>query len=359
LEASGMKELRVRGARRAGSQAGARRSSRRFSNPVYARLWAFLLALAAVFPAFAEEEIAPPPESGFFSAYALSFQSIAGAWIGQSEELVFRGNADGSGERLLSELLWGMRPVWYLGFTLEAAPAKASRQGVFVSARARFGLPGKSGLMQDRDWDDDAAPNRLTQFSEHTTVTHAALHAELNAGWNIPAGKAAAVRPYINGSCRYFSFSARDGYLDYSGSPIKSVYGEIMTFTQLFWTVSPGVSFQYTFELPEGRSVTLEPFAEAGLQISYSSHDNHILREVRGLQFFDKARTGIVFSGGAALHFAFKNRLGLRAAGAYTRLSGVRGTTVTLNTETGDAAPSTGSGAGFSFFDVSLALTFR
>jgi outer membrane protease len=375
LGTSGIRALRVRGARRAGSQAGARRSSRRFSNPFYARLWAFLLALAAVFPAFAEEEAAPPPRKGVFSDYALQFQAIGGAWLGRSEELVYRNETSA---QLLSRLLWDMLPVWYLGFALEAAPDTARRRGgFFTSFSARFGIPWKSGVMRDRDWSVPEDPGFLTEFSEHTVISRTAMQAELSAGWSIPLGGALAFRPYLNGVCRSLSFSARDGYTDYQnqddnddyipGRTVTPVYGEIITFSQLFWSLAPGFSIRYTGGTPGRRAFILEAVSEAGYVISYSSEDNHKKKE---LQFFDRANKGLILRGGISVHFLFKNRLGLRAAASYTRISGVRGSTIVRNQEAvsddgvyvpaGSTARSRGtSGAGLSLFDVSLALTFR
>ena len=117
---------------------------------------------------------------------------------------------------LLSELRWDMKPVFYYGIQLDFnLNDLMSKPGFFASTSFRAGIPGDSGVMEDRDWqsyENDA----LTSFSSHTNKTGEFYWLDVKLGASFPVKQYFYIKPFFCGSWMRFSFSGRDGYGQYA-----------------------------------------------------------------------------------------------------------------------------------------------
>ncbi|MCL2214771.1 MAG: omptin family outer membrane protease [Treponema sp.] len=150
----------------------------------------------------------------------LSLGVSFGFVYGQAAELVYPTDTKGE---LLSELLWDIKPVFYFQLQAEYVrknPVKAA--GLYTSLSFRAGLPGDSGILQDRDW-MSIENDGLTHFSEHTNRTNNFFWLDATVGLLIPVKSYFYLKPFLSGSWMHLSFTGRDGYGAYARS--KNTYG--------------------------------------------------------------------------------------------------------------------------------------
>ena len=148
-------------------------------------------------------------EQPFKNSLDFSFGTHFGFVYGQPVELVYP--SDTAGE-LLSELIWPMKPVLYLGLQTDlnySNPAIIFQ--FFTSLSFRYGFPGESGTHENRDW-MDIETDHLTHFSSHTNITQDFYWLDLVLGVNIPVNKALYIKTSINYTWMHFAFSGNDGY---------------------------------------------------------------------------------------------------------------------------------------------------
>ena len=333
----------------------------RLKPPFYAGIYGIVTAIfiCAALPAGAQTE-APvteqPVKKNIFANYALSVSTTAGLWVGQSEEIVYQ---DTNSNEYISQLIWDMKPLAKIGLTLELGPDNnIMRKGVFFIVNAQFAMPNTSGIMLDRDWDPEYwdFPGQLTNRSEHTNRTRSAFLAELRSGWNFPVKSKMSFRPYLNFAYQYFSFSGQDGYREYKAEnnwEHIEMYGEVITFTQIFYMLSAGCSFYY----PIHEKIGIEAFAQAGYVILYGDEDNHL---ERGLQFIDFATRGLELQGGVQAKILPFNRIGFDIGASYKNVSNVRGMVSKRDVFSGTVRNfSNVCGAALSLFDISARMIIR
>jgi len=145
--------------------------------------------------------------------YVFSFDQHFGFAHGQALELVYPVNTAGG---LLSELRWDMKPVYYLGLNTGISRRDImSGPGFFTNISFKFGIPGDTGSMEDRDW-MSIENGGLTHFSCHTNHTNEFICLDAVAGVSFPVRTFLYLKPFISGSWMRFSFSARDGMGQYA-----------------------------------------------------------------------------------------------------------------------------------------------
>ncbi|MDR2509689.1 MAG: omptin family outer membrane protease [Spirochaetaceae bacterium] len=300
---------------------------------------------------YSQEEAVKPP--GFFSKYTFSLSASTGLWYGHTEELVYQ---NGESSDYISELIWELKPVLNLGVEFELALRRPmEQQGFFLNLRGKFGLPNESGLMLDSDWTDSSNMKLRTHYSEQENHTHTAILLGGSTGWNFPVMARAAIKLYVNLAYRYFAFSAQNGYLDYP-SGIKNIYGEVITFKQIFSSFTSGLSCYIKL----ANMFALEVFGDAGFVFYYDDEDFHQARaggQDFGLQYHDYSNNGIEYNVGAKFHVLFNSNLALIAGFRYSGITNVRGYSevryMTIGTEKPDwSKPSYTAGAALSLFDI-------
>jgi outer membrane protease len=309
-------------------------------------------------PATVEQPAPPPKKRGF--PYRMSLKTSAGFLYGQSEEIVYWWDAqNGHSDDKLSQLLWDMKTLYYISTELAFEPEQPfQKRGVFSCVKTSFGIPGPTGNMEDRDWDDETARKNLTIFSKHDNVTTGMFILNAGFGFSFPI-KRALIKPFVSFDLMHFSWSGNDGHGTYRGNPM-AYFGPVITYSQTWYIVSPGVSLVFQ----------LTPFIELGALLKITpliwcfDEDNHHLRQI---QFIDEMRWGLLAEPGAEVVFTPHDRLSLFLSAAFKEINDTRGITK-RSAITGGLAESTdsqnanivnGSGAGYHVFDIALGLKVR
>ncbi|MDR3147894.1 MAG: omptin family outer membrane protease [Treponema sp.] len=249
-------------------------------------------------------------------SYTLSLSSQFGMLWGQGEEQVYE-NADS--DRLLSQLLWDIKPLWYLGLGMEFAQKDPMEgPGIVGVLSAKFGIPAMSGTMEDRDW--QALGGKLSNYSWHDNLTEGAVMLDLTLGLSIPAWNLMTIRFFAGISYTRFSWGAYDGYYRY-GKKVGSVYDALTDSDSAFAMSGPVVSYsQDWLYLPFGiristlpKVVSLALYYSAGPVLNYLGQDRHYMRVGTGYygQFIDEMNGGYVLEGGGEFRFSPLERFSL------------------------------------------------
>jgi outer membrane protease len=289
--------------------------------------------------------------------YRISQTVSAGALIGRAEEIVYKpANKDD----VLSQLLWDLKPMAYLGSALSFSRSNPlSGLGAALDLSVKFGLPLKSGSMEDRDWQD---PNsgQLTDFSTHDAYLEGgALLLDFSGGIAIPIKSTVAIKALVSLSYMQFSWSAEDGYGDYlEFDIIKQKYGDewerndfngtVITYEQAWLIISPGIGLFW----PLGRAWSLDFRFFISPWIYAGDEDYHVARRKR---FNDYMRGGLYLEPGLDIAFAPNRFFSLVLHGSWRHIAGTRGDT----SENGSPLlRKDQAGAGFSAFDIGLSGKF-
>jgi outer membrane protease len=310
-----------------------------------------------------------------FGDYAFSIGTGAGILAGNAEEIVYRNAGNDS---MLSQLLWNMEPLFYMSSSINFSPVQPLQAiGFFGDLSFKFGFSGRTGVMEDRDWQDTRYPGNLTNFSSHNNYTRDAMVLDLAAGLSVPLFSRILLKFYLGMSYMAFSWDARDGYTQYAKTvggvydtitnpwdeslPKTNYYGPAISYSQNWMIFSPGLSvsttlFQY-FSVELGCGI--------GTVIYCESLDDHYSRK---LQFNDSMSGGLFLEPRLSVSFfSFPlfphSQITLSVYAAYRLMSGSRGTTYHRSTGSGVngqlySAPDSG-GAGFSAFDSGLLFSVR
>jgi outer membrane protease len=288
--------------------------------------------------------------------YAFSVSPLAGLLYGQVDEIVYKFPSD---DLYYSELIWDIKPIVYAGFGVDFVPISLFRKGSFTSSLSfKFGLPLKTGIMEDRDW-SNLSFDYVTHYSCHEAFLRNAVLAELMAGYSLNFGLL-DFSFYGEFSYTHLSWLAKNGFIQYppfdqSGNypqwqdaySKESISGDVIKYTQNWFIFSPGFSLNW-------RAASF--FSLKGL-FSYSpliycaDRDDHLLR---GITFKDYLLFGHYLKGGGELIFSRSGTKSLSLFFLYKHISGSRGYTLVKNYRENDAA-----GAGYSALELGAAIKIR
>jgi len=174
--------------------------------------------------------------------YSFSFGPLAGFVYGQSFEYVYKLHKSSD---LLSELIWDIKPIFYLGSQFDFGRADlTSGAGVFASLQFKAGFPAITGVMEDRDWTSNHS-GQLTHYSEHTNKTAEFFWLDFCAGTSIPIANQFYIKPLLAFSWMHFSFIGSDGFgtYEFENWEYHPFSGEVITYMQDWLLASLGVSF--------------------------------------------------------------------------------------------------------------------
>ncbi|MDL2230095.1 omptin family outer membrane protease [Treponema sp. OttesenSCG-928-L16] len=314
-------------------------------------------SVCPVLHADAEKKIIPLRENNLF------FVTLSTGFLyGQAEEIVYSG-ADT--DNYISQLLWDMKPLFYMGSSLEYCRHKAeNRPGFFASLSVKFGIPSKSGIMEDRDW---VSPDNayLTHFSSHKNYTDGAVLLDLKGGFSFPVRERHGLKLYAILSYMHFKWTARDGYYQYadrigvtdyfnpwdSSIPKTTLHGPAIAYSQDWLALMFGASFLLRFNGFFGTEFA----CHVGPVILCVARDDHFQRK---LQFSDYMTGGICVE--PALKFIFSpwNRVDFTFHVSYRYVGGTRGYAIQTDTYTGnETGPYKDSaGAGLSVMEAGLSF---
>jgi outer membrane protease len=303
--------------------------------------------------------------------YAISLGYQFGFLYGQAEEIVYPSDTVAP---LLSQLLWDIKPVFYNGLQLDFSRINPLlKWGFFGSLALKYGIPGKSGVLEDRDWlsiENDA----LTNFSSHDNITNEVFMVDASAGIALPLWSRFLLKAYANYSYMRFRFSGMDGYGIYARGktykpgtyppvpitffpidedPILADYSgrKVINYTQEWMTLALGFSFHCYFN----------KYFSAGLsfQISPLIFSNNMDEHLPYTQYNDRLWGRLLLEPGAVLSLSPTPWLTIALDCSWRRISGTRGASYVraygarIYTQQGEA------GAGLSILNTGLRLKVR
>jgi outer membrane protease len=303
----------------------------------------------------AQENPAGGPGLHFFAGSSL------GMLQGRAGEIVYRDK-----DNKLSELLWNFTPLVYIGGDAQLGwRSPRNGWGLFAGTSFKFGLPGETGVMEDRDWTHSRYPAFLTHYSVHDNTTETAVLFDMRIGASFRFLNTFMVKTYIAYNYMFFSWTAKGGsflYPESSGDNGGHGYWttpvEVGTYEQSWSVITPGVSFYGAFN----RYFNIELSLKASPFIWCGAEDNHILRN---LIITSDMSGGLFFEPGLLFSFVPKDSFTLSLSVVYRSISGTRGNGVYSGDEvykeygTYSMTLENGLGAGYGAFDIGIGAAFR
>lgn len=259
----------------------------------------------------------------------LRIDSMTGILWGHAEELVYANTGSSS---LLSQLVWPVEALFYQGSNLSYVSDDFGRFGFFTDLSVKFGFPGLTGTVTDKDW---ISPNNsfLTNFSAHDSHSESALLVDFKLGYSFPLNRYLVIQPFLSYASMNFRWTARDGYLQYgpnTGSPTPyttpwsssfpqvPVYGTGMAYQQIWSFLSFGLDLGWNF-LPRWTLYAGMGFSPGA---ACWDQDDHFLRL---LQFNENLSGGYGLEPQIRLVFAGSTRIDFSLSLSYRYIQGLRG----------------------------------
>jgi outer membrane protease len=294
--------------------------------------------------------------------YALSLSYQFGFLYGQTEEIVYPSNTVAP---LLSQLLWDMKPVFYNGLQLDLARIDPlEKRSFFASLSLKYGIPGKSGTMEDRDW-QSIENDALTDFSSHDNITRELFLADAMAGIALPLKSLFLLKIYANFSYMHFHFSGMDGYGIYAqrlgggkfapidDNPRREDYSgrKVINYAQKWMILALGYSFDYhpNRYFSAGLSFQISPL------IFCNDMDEHLPQT----QYNDLMLGGLLLEPGAGLSFSPTQWFTISLDCSWRHISGTKGSIYSRPYGTRTYTEGGKAGAGLSIFNTGLSLKVR
>jgi hypothetical protein len=240
----------------------------------------------------------------------------------------------------LSLLNWDLKPLVYLGLQAGIAAHNPDKKwGFFAGFRFKGGMPMKTGLMSDSDWEDGVSgdPIKYTDYinyySTHDNYEQTAIYTDVEIGGEMRFYKNFLFKAYLSYSFMYFNLRARNGIMLYpsgsfntnqQGTPGNhySVNGQNVCEYQQIWNiVSPAVSVegviagQFSFKL----SLALSPF------VFVTTRDDHLMRENGGMVIYGTQYIGLYAEPALEIRWSPKTYFTLSVNISYRSLNFARG----------------------------------
>ena len=261
--------------------------------------------------------------------YGVSVSPLVGILYGQGEEILYKySNRD----QYASQLLWDLKPLVYMGLAVDFGPRNPFHSsGLIAASSIKFGLPFKTGAMEDRDW-MNPQHDWLTHYSRHDAYAMNAILADISAGYSWRLSDTIALSAYGEFSFMYLSWSGDNGYAQYpeydsddnypawsSSFPKKYFSGKSILYTQTWFILSPGVSLKGRIN----RLFSLQWNINYSPLIYATARDDHLLYPSR--TFGDYLFFGHYLKGGGKVIFTPLNNLNLTLSLLYRYITGSRG----------------------------------
>jgi outer membrane protease len=300
--------------------------------------------------------------------FALSLSYQFGFLYGQAEEIVYPSNTKAT---LLSQLLWEMKPVWYNGLQLDFARINPlHKRSFFASLALKFGISGKSGTMEDRDW-QSIENDALTSFSSHDNITRELFMADVMGGIALPFRSGFLLKIHASFSYMLFRFSGMDGYGIYARSMGSGIYASIdddprrvdydgrkvINYSQQWMVLALGFSFNYYFNrfFSAGLSFQISPL------VFCNGLDEHFYNSPSwpDVQFNDYLFGGLFLEPGAGLSLSPTQWLTIALDCSWRHISGSRGGSYNRTYGTSTYVQEGEAGGGLSIINTGLRLKVR
>jgi len=295
---------------------------------------------------------AQPVQAQINKDYAFSLCPQFGFFYGHVEEMVYpppENKAD-----LLSLLLWDMKPVFYYGLLMDFSPVRPmERQGFFSGLSMKYGIPGPSGSMVDKDWLLKEYAG-ITNYSIHDNITKEIFLLDFLTGFSFPVRNILLIKSFVNISYMLFRFSGENGFGLYAldTHPEYSFSGEVISYRQEWFYVAPGVSVGYGYNgnLSAEISFMITPL------VLCADLDEH---KGRNIQFRENMTGGVMIEPGLRLFMAVSKRLNISCDISWRYISGTRGLTYRRPIGSGNYIQDGEAGAGLSILNTALLLKVK
>lgn len=292
--------------------------------------------------------------------YGFSLSPSIGILYGHSEEIVYHYPKN---NLYLSQLLWDMKPLAYVGLGVDFGPLDPSgKQGFIAALSFKAGLPFKSGLIKDSDW-DNTDPYYKTRYSQHDAYFETAFLLDVSAGYFQRFVNSLALSIYGEFSFMHYSWSAADGYSQYASLtqegiylpwdnniPKSYFYGEVLRYRQNWLIFSPGLSLDWDMN----RLFSLKTCFNYTPLIYCAARDDHLPNLPGHTTYFDYLSFGHYFKSSGELIFSASENTRLSLSLSHKYITGSRGDTFFQSRRYEDEA-----GVGHSAIDLGLAVKFR
>jgi len=316
-------------------------------------LTVFTVFVIIIFRAF-------PVQAQINKDYSLSLSPQSGLLYGHAEEIVYP--PPDAKAPLLSQLLWDMKPVFYYGFLMDFSPVRPAEKPRFFSGLSlKFGIPGRSGVMEDSDWMSKENAE-LTNFSTHDNFTKEIFLLDFSAGVSFPFFNALFVKTFVNISYMNFRFNGENGYITYArklgdgkyapinDDPVEMSFngwGKVIGYRQEWFYAAPGVSVGYGYK----NYFSAEISFMASPLVLCTGLDEHILTNT---QFRDYMTGGCLLEPGFKFYWAAGKRLGISCDISWRYIYGTRGPSYNRPTGIGNYRQEGEAGAGLSILNAAL-----
>jgi len=297
--------------------------------------------------------------------YRFSITPLAGVLVGQLEEILYKYD---NSDQYVSELLWDLKPLVYIGLHADFGPGEPfKRSGFTASASIKFGLPLRTGSMEDRDW-LDSRYDYLTNYSWHEAYAQNAILADVSAGYSWSIRDFFVISVFAEFSYMYFSLMAENGYAQYAhwyggniydewdaGIEKKPIFGPGIRYIQNWFILSPGISLD----------IKINDYFSLGGVFNYSpliysmDRDDHFFRD---LLYYGYFFLGHYVNGGINFCYSPSKNIELSLSVSYRYITGLRDKSYVANTGGNlNAAFSENyeGGMGYSVLDIKLAARIQ
>ena len=303
-------------------------------------------------------------QSASETGHNLSLGASVGLLAGRTEEILYVNSVS---KNKASQLLWDMKPLVYAGADIHYNYQPPVRNiGIFSDVSFKCGFPGKTGVMEDRDWVMVYYPNWLTHYSVHDNKTERAILVDAKAGPSFTVLKNYRLKFFISYSFMQFSYTGIGGSIlypdwpplfpgehDYFPPSLKGI-----TYEQTWNMLSLGLSFYSQFN----RYFDIELLFSASPFIWCSAKDQHLLRD---LVINSTMLGGISFEPGLLFSFKPHTLFALALSFTYRNISGTRGYSDCTGSEIYEEYGrqkvrfNNVSGAGYSVFDIGIVIQYK
>jgi len=299
---------------------------------------------------------------GFFvnaqNGHLFSVGFSVGLLSGASEEIVYRSSSANS---YMSQLTWPFTPLFYAGIdagyswqgpAYSGSVFQAIFSGFFFDANVKFGLPGETMMMEDRDWIRQPTW-ALSHYSVHDNKIESAMLAGVDLGKSIQLYNEFRLGVFLSYNVMYYEFAARGGtflYPELDGGHFYDPSPEnVVTYRQFWQILSPGLSFYGVFN----NYFDIEFFFKATPLIMASSFDEHLSRTLQIIN--DPMFYGLYLEPGFVFTFRpTASNFMLVLSLNYKNIRGTRGNSRYRYPDNSTTYRNVG-GADYSAFDLSIA----
>jgi outer membrane protease len=289
------------------------------------------------------------------SDYELFVTPSFGMLYGQAKEIVYK---DSVSSNFLSELQWDIMPLFYVGMAADIGPTNNfAKHGFIGTFSFKMGIPQKTGIMVDRDWENKywLSSGTLTNYSRHNNFSEKAILADLSIGYSFPLFDFTAFGINIDFSYMHYNWIAKDGYYQYLDKgqtwddeiPKVPLNGKVIEYTQNWFILSPGVFVKFRL----GRFFSVNGNFKYSPLVYCTDEDNHLLRDTI---FQDYLFYGQYLKGSGGITILPMNNLELTFFLSYSSITNSRGDSFFNSVNhTGIA------GGGYSVFEFGLSARLR